>query len=70
MKKFAGIIAAVIFIVIAVFVYLHIGKKGAEETKTYVERSAGYVNDARTSVDALNRSAEEGKKAADRMLGK
>jgi hypothetical protein len=70
MKKSAGIIIAVIFIVVAVFVYLKIGKKGAEATKTYVENSAGYINDARTSVDALNKSTEEAKKAADKMLGK
>jgi H+/gluconate symporter-like permease len=70
MKKSAGFIIAVIFIVVAVFVYLKIGKKGAEVTKTYVETSAGYINDAQTSVDALNKSTEEAKKTADRMLGK
>jgi hypothetical protein len=70
MKKSAGIIIAVIFIVVAVFVYLKIGKKGAETTKAYVETSAGYINDAQTSVDALNKSTEEAKKAADKMLGK
>jgi hypothetical protein len=70
MKKFAGIIFAIAFIVVAVFFYLKIGKKGAVETKTYIENSAGYINDAQKSMDALNKSVEDGKKAADKMLGK
>ncbi|MBN2188605.1 MAG: hypothetical protein JW699_04060 [Chitinispirillaceae bacterium] len=70
MKKTVVFIIAVIFIVLAVFVYLKIGNKGAEETKTHVENSAGYINDAQKSVDALNKNAAEAKKAADEMLGK
>ena len=70
MKKSAGVIIAIIFIVIMVFVYLKIGKKGAEELKIHAETSAGYIEDAQKSVDALNKSTEESKKAADKMLGR
>jgi hypothetical protein len=70
MKKFAAIIVAVIFIVVMVFIYLQEGKKGAETTKTYTEDLNGYKNDAQKSMDAINKSAEETQKAADKMLGK
>jgi hypothetical protein len=70
MKKYAGIIAVIVFIVIMVFIYLQIGKKGADAGKTYTEDLKGYVNDAQKSVDAVNKNAEESKKAVDKMLGK
>jgi len=70
MKKYAGIIAVIVFIVVMVFFYLQIGKKGATEVKTYTEDLRGYKNDAQKSVDALNKSAEEAKKTADKMLGR
>jgi hypothetical protein len=53
-----------------VFIYLKIGKKGAVETKAYIENSAGYIDQAQKSVDEMNKSIEEAKKAADKMLGK
>jgi hypothetical protein len=59
-----------IFIVLAVFIYLQIGKKGADVGQTYTEDLKGYVNDAQKSVDAVNKSAEDAKKAADKMMGK
>jgi predicted PurR-regulated permease PerM len=70
MKKFGGIIAVIIFIIVMVFIYLHVGKKGAAEVKTYTEDLSGYKNDAQKSVDAMNKNIEESKKAADKMLGK
>jgi len=70
MKKYAGLIAAIIFIVLMVFMYLQIGKKGADTGKTYVEDSKGYMDQAQKSIDAINKSAEESKKAADMMRGK
>ena len=70
MKKYAGIIAVIVFIVLMVFIYLQVGKKGATEVKTYTEDLSGYKNDAQKSVDEMNKSIEETKKAADKMLGK
>jgi len=70
MKKYAGIIAVIVFIVLMVFIYLQIGKKGADAGKTYTDDLKGYVNDAQKSVDALNKSVDDAKKAADKMLGK
>jgi hypothetical protein len=69
MKMSVGVIAAIIFIIAMVFVYLRIGKKGAEETKAYIENTAGYIDQARQSVDEMNKNIEETKKAADRMMG-
>jgi uncharacterized protein YxeA len=70
MKKYAGIIALAIFIVLAVFIYLQIGKKGTTTFKTYVEDSKGFVDQAQKSMNDLNKSTEETKKAADQMMGK
>jgi len=72
-KKFicyAGIIAVIVFIVVMVFFYLQIGKKGADAGKIYVEESRGYINDAQKSMNDMNKSIEDAQKAANRALGR
>lgn len=69
MKKL-GIVAAIIFIVVMVFVYLKIGKKGADEATIYVDTTAGNIQKARSAINEMNKSIEEAQKAADRALGR
>jgi hypothetical protein len=70
MKKSTGLILAIIFIVVIVFIYLQIGRKGADTAKTYVEDSKGYVDQARKSINDMNKSTEEARNAADKMMGR
>lgn len=69
MKKL-GIVAAIIFIVVMVFVYLKIGKKGADEATIYVDTTAANIQKARSAINEMNKSIEESQKAADRALGR
>lgn len=70
MKKTLTVVAVIILIVALVFVYLKIGKKGAEETRTYVETTTENVQKAQGSVNEMNKSIQDARNAADQAMGR
>jgi len=70
MKKIAGIIAVIVLTALLVFMYLQIGKKGADAGATYTGEMKGYAADAQKSVNDMNKSIEDAQKAANRALGR
>ena len=70
MKRYAGLIAVIVFIAVMVFIYLQIGKKGADAGATYTGDLKGYAADAQKSMNDMNKSIEDAQKAANQALGR
>jgi|WetSurMetagenome_2_1015567.scaffolds.fasta_scaffold680859_1 hypothetical protein len=70
MKKYAGLIAVIVFIVILAFIYLQIGRKGVDAGATYTRELKGDAVDAQKSMNDMNKSIEDAQKAANQALGR
>lgn len=63
MKKIIGLLAAVALLFVLAYGYLVLGKKAAEENTGYMKDSQGQIDDARKSMEALEKSQEETRRA-------
>ena len=69
MKKIIGSIIVAAMLGGLAYWYLALGKKAAVESKSYMETSQGTIDNAKKSMEDLEKSQEESRKAIEQIGG-